>query len=565
MDPSKQNTQISNLGREGSEHTPHPDDLLKKVVRLAADLMDTPYAYFYYRMKNELPRITSYTQPGADDVIEAEKLLQILEGLDETVVLDACLEPALADHPAVAGRPGIRFCATRWVSYEESSQAGICVLDPAQRTDPSDVGLRQIKDLAELALEISKATAASPQLSRQATEGKQGRSDASLAEALQEMAGMLNSSLDLEVILDRMQAMIERVVPHNTAAIILLEKNEAIQVREYGDGKILPNRGISRGYKIEEIPSLRIMRDSREPLVIANTQSSILWIRKPHLDWVQSYLGAPIISNGQVIGFLNLNSAAKDFYNNAHARRLQAFANQAAIALHNARLFKRAQAAATLEERQRLARDLHDAVSQSLWTASIIAEVLPSLWERDQAEGLRSLDRLRRLTQGALAEMRILLLELRPAAMMDASLEVLLGQLAQSTMSRRKMDISLDVNEDCGNRDGPVETCTLEPEVKTGIFRIAQEAFNNIAKHSQARRVVMALRRRNGKVYLEIRDDGLGFDMQNTRADRLGLGIMRERAARIGARLLISSEPGGGTKILIEWPETDLNIEENVA
>jgi GAF domain-containing protein len=114
---------------------------------------------------------------------------------------------------------------------------------------------------------------------------------------------------------------------------------------------------------------------------------------------VRAYLGAPIQLEGEVIGFIHLNSAHPGFFSSTHAERLEAFTDQAAIAIQNARLYEQAQALAALEERQRLARDLHDAVSQTLWTASITADVLPELWKKDRAEGERSLERLRRLTR----------------------------------------------------------------------------------------------------------------------------------------------------------------------
>jgi len=206
---------------------------------------------------------------------------------------------------------------------------------------------------------------------------------------------------------------------------------------------------------------------------------------------------------------------------------------------------QRAQALAVLEERQRLARDLHDAVSQTLWAASIIAEVLPALWNKDQEDGQRSLEHLRRLTQGALAEMRTLLLELRPAALVETKLNDLLLQLAQAMMGREKVTITLDMD------DG----CALPADVQVSIYRIAQEALNNIAKHSQASQVKMTLRSTPTWVNLHIQDNGLGFDPKMISPRQLGLEIMRERAQAIHAQLNISSEIGQGTEIFVEWPD----------
>ena len=240
--------------------------------------------------------------------------------------------------------------------------------------------------------------------------------------------------------------------------------------------------------------------------------------------------------------FINLNSATAGFFTAVHAERLQAFANQAAIAIENARLYEQAQTLAAMEERQRLARDLHDAVSQTLWTANLIADVLPTLWAEDPVNGQASLEKLRMLTTGALAEMRALLLELRPTALVESNLNDLLQQLADAIMSRKKVDITLTI---VGDR------CVLDPDKQVGIYRIAQEALNNIVKHARASRVNMTLECGSQTLTLEIADDGRGFDLENVPAERLGVGIMRERAEAIGAHLTIDSQVGSGTRITV--------------
>ena len=252
----------------------------------------------------------------------------------------------------------------------------------------------------------------------------------------------------------------------------------------------------------------------------------------------------PIQIDGVVLGFINLNSETTDFFTPLHAERLQAFANQAATALQNARLYEQAQELAALEERQRLARDLHDAVSQTLWTATLIADVLPALWAEDPQNGRESLSKLQQLTNGALVEMRTLLLELRPAALAESNLEDLLQQLAASTMSRKKVDIRVQVSGAC---DPP-------PEIKVGVYRIAQEALNNVAKHARAGQVWIDLQCAADALTLTIRDNGRGFQPDRVSPEHLGLGIMRERALAIGAPLEISSAPEHGTTVSVTIP-----------
>ncbi|MCR4392933.1 MAG: histidine kinase [Dehalococcoidales bacterium] len=198
---------------------------------------------------------------------------------------------------------------------------------------------------------------------------------------------------------------------------------------------------------------------------------------------------------------------------------------------------------AALEERNRLARDLHDAVSQTLFSASLIAEVLPRLWERNIGEGKKRLEEIRQLTRGALAEMRTLLLELRPASLKDADLGELLRQLAESINGRVRIPVKVEVN-------GGYE---LPPAVKIAFYRIAQEALNNIAKHSGATTASVVLDYQPQCLQLSIADNGRGFEVENIRAQSLGVGIMRERAREISARLEINSQVNQGTRIAVSW------------
>jgi signal transduction histidine kinase len=207
-------------------------------------------------------------------------------------------------------------------------------------------------------------------------------------------------------------------------------------------------------------------------------------------------------------------------------------------------LFEETQQLAVVQERQRLARDLHDAVTQTLFSASIIAEVLPRLWERDPGEGERRLAEVRELTRGALAEMRTLLLELRPSALADAELGDLLRQLGEATTGRARVPVEVQIE---GTYAG------MPVEVKVALYRIAQEALNNVAKHSGAELATVRLCRGPEQVSLDIADDGRGFDRDTIPPDHLGVGIMRERAEAIGAELTITTEPGQGTEVSVVW------------
>lgn len=208
-------------------------------------------------------------------------------------------------------------------------------------------------------------------------------------------------------------------------------------------------------------------------------------------------------------------------------------------------LAEKAAEEAVTADRTRLARDLHDAVTQTLFSASLTAEVLPDLWEMDVEEAKRSTEELRQLTRGALAEMRTLLLELRPAALTQTRLSDLIKQLCEAFIGRSRLPITMTIE---GERD-------LPPEVQVAFYRIAQESLNNVFKYARAKEVDVSLFMSPAGVHFNVCDNGVGFDMTTRKSTSLGLRIMRERAEAVGAQFSLSSEPGKGTCVEVEWIE----------
>jgi signal transduction histidine kinase len=256
-------------------------------------------------------------------------------------------------------------------------------------------------------------------------------------------------------------------------------------------------------------------------------------------------LAVPLAVQDEARGALTLYYAQPRAFTDEEVGLASAFAAQAALAIENARLQAQARQAAALEERQRLARELHDAVTQTLFSTALIGEVLPELWEVDPAEGRARLEELRRLTRGALAEMRALLVELRPGALTELPLGELLRQLAQATVGRTRLEIGVEVS---GQPDGP-----LPPDVQVALYRIAQEALSNAARHARAGRARVRLDHEPVGLALVVEDDGRGFDPAAVPPGHLGVGIMRERAAAVGAALRVDSAPGAGTRVAVEW------------
>jgi len=156
---------------------------------------------------------------------------------------------------------------------------------------------------------------------------------------------------------------------------------------------------------------------------------------------------------------------------------------------------------------------------------------------------MKRLVEVRQLTRGALAEMRTLLFELRPVAMENAEINELLKHLTDSVTGRARIPVGLEIQG----------ICNFPVEVKIALYRIAQEALNNIAKHSGAGQANVSLTCQEDQAELEVIDNGQGFAIESARSGSLGLGIMRERAAKIGASLDIDSKPGKGTRVTVIW------------
>ncbi|MCP4538072.1 MAG: PAS domain-containing protein [Chloroflexi bacterium] len=194
-------------------------------------------------------------------------------------------------------------------------------------------------------------------------------------------------------------------------------------------------------------------------------------------------------------------------------------------------------------ERNRLAQDLHDAVNQTLFSAAIIAETIPDIWQQDPQRGAQVLAELRLLNQSALSEMRTLLLELRPSALTEKKFGELARYLGKAFSARTQIAVELDIEGDG----------ILPPDVQIAFYRIVQESFNNIAKHAQATQVTVYFDCMPEQAILSISDNGCGFDINYVPAGHLGLDIMRERAAKIGATLEIETQPGRGTFSTLIW------------
>ena len=278
-------------------------------------------------------------------------------------------------------------------------------------------------------------------------------------------------------------------------------------------------------------------------------------IRKdPRFQWwpdahprMSSFLGVPIVSKGKVIAafYLTDKMGAKEF-SQADQQAIEMLAAHAAVAIENARLYERSRELSVIEERNRLARDLHDSVTQTLFSMSLTAEAAVAAIGSDPQAVKDQIENLRELARAAVLEMRSLIFELRPAELESDGLFPTLQK--HIDVVRRVTRREIELREDGYER----QSTAVEKE----LFRIAQEALNNAIKHSQAGRIEIELTLREGRLKLVVSDDGVGFDPsdQQIRSRRLGITVMEERAEQIGGELRIESAAGRGTRVVLEAP-----------
>ncbi len=257
---------------------------------------------------------------------------------------------------------------------------------------------------------------------------------------------------------------------------------------------------------------------------------------------MSSFLGVPIVARGKVAGAFYLTDKPDGFSDDDQAL-IQTFAAHAALAIENARLHERSRELSIVEERNRLARELHDAVAQKLFGVVLAAESGSALLDRDVAAAGAQLRLAGDLAGEAMEELRSVIVHLRPPALEAEGLAVSLAKHVDVLRRAQRRAIDLDVAGDC---PGAIEA---------DVFRIAQEALHNALRHAgEAARVEVRLRCDGGAVVLTVADDGVGFDASEVRSRSLGLTTMSERARDIGGTLDVDSSPGAGTTVRLRVP-----------
>jgi PAS domain S-box-containing protein len=376
-----------------------------------------------------------------------------------------------------------------------------------------------------------------------------------VAEGMREILAMLNSRQSLPEILDFIASQTCRLLRSEAAAILRLEDNVLrIQAAcglepDYVAGVTLrPGEGGAGRAVAARQPV--IMSDLAEAALLTPEHEIPPEPQKSLIERLfreyRAILSVPLIVQGRDYGAITVYYARPRDFSEEDLSLAMGVADQVALAIENARLREQAGQSAALEERGRLARELHDSVTQSLYGVTMYAEAAARLMTSDQgtaaAEYLRD---ARDTAQEALREMRLLIYQLRPPLLEKGGLAVAL-QVRLDAVERRG-GIQAELHIEGQER--------LPPTIQAELHQVAQEALNNALKHAHARKVQVQLHFGEAATCLEVQDDGVGFDLTAAR-DGGGLGIpgMKERVQKIGGRLEIKSAPGQGTKIVVEVP-----------
>jgi nitrate/nitrite-specific signal transduction histidine kinase len=363
-------------------------------------------------------------------------------------------------------------------------------------------------------------------------------------QVINEVGQRIASILSVDELLEEIVHLVKKTLGYYLVGIGLIEGDE-----------IVIRSGAGHFWELRDSDPVRLkvgkegivgwVAQSGESLLVPDVSQEPRYYHLPEASQTRSELVVPLKTKETVIGVLDVQSERLNAFDEQDLTVLESLARQAAIAIENARLYQQAQQLAVMEERTRLARDLHDSVTQSLYGVTLFAEAAGRLLASGDAElAGEHLGELQQTAQEALQEMRLLIFELRPSVLGESGLAAALRARLEAVEGRAGLETTFKAEG---------EDRRLAPEIEEGLYRIAQEALNNVLKHAHARHVTVYLCQNASNVVLEVADDGVGFDPATARHQGgLGLRGIEERAARLGAKLSVQSQPGSGTQVRVE-------------
>jgi signal transduction histidine kinase len=373
---------------------------------------------------------------------------------------------------------------------------------------------------------------------------KMARHRAEQFRVITEVSQRITSILDINELLNQLVKLVQRTFNYYHIEIGLIEGDEV--VFSVGAGELWEKQGFQATpdrLKVGQDGITGWVTASGKPLIVPDVTREPRYIPIQGCR-TQSELTVPIKVKDQIIGVLDVESNHLNDFDETDLEAMTLLANQAGIAIENARLYKQARQLAILEERQRLGRELHDSVTQSLYGINLYSQAAAdhlAVKNYDQVD--KHLREIKETSQESLAEMRLLIYQLRqPMLEKEGLLTALQGRLS-AVEGRAGLKTNLKAEL----------IARLPFEVEEGLYHIAQEALNNILKHAHAKSVTVLLHQHGQVATLEIIDDGIGFDVAHARQEgKMGLSDMEDHATEIGGTLTIDSKPGQGTRIKVD-------------
>jgi PAS domain S-box-containing protein len=376
------------------------------------------------------------------------------------------------------------------------------------------------------------------------------------AETLREATSTLTSTLDHTQVLESILIHLEQVVPYDGACVFFRKEDWLQVVAERGLSPV-QGQAVNHHYPADNVWYQKI-QNTGHPVILIDVKTepdSEMW---NSANQVRGWMGVPLIVQSEVIGCLTLSSQRAAAYGRVEAALAQAFANQATVAIQNARLFdqvrvgrKRLQSLSHRlvevqeTERRHVARELHDEASQALTSLMVGLHLLER--EVDRPEVVAHVGELKQMTNNVLENLHRLAMDLRPASLDHLGLIAALRQYVEAFERQHGLTMQF---ETVG-----LDEERLPPAVETNLYRIVQEALTNVIRHAQASRVDVLLERRGDQVVTIVEDNGIGFEPEAVeQSTHLGLVGMRERAEMLEGTLAVESAAGTGTTIYVEVP-----------
>jgi signal transduction histidine kinase len=421
----------------------------------------------------------------------------------------------------------------QWDSYDDAALSMAAALDAALRW---------------LVIRFSKlySLALNAQLQEQVTLLEQQRMQLERrvreVSALVQSSALITSTLELDSLLSLILEQLAEVVDFDRASIQLLFDGQLRIIA--GKGFAHPENVLGLTFDPRQNDLTGRMLEGETPIVLEDVRDEPGFVADQD-DPTRSWIGVPLKVRNEVIGALALDKKQPSFYDEQDGQTVLAFANQAAIAIENARLYDRNREQEILQERNRLARELHDSLSQSLFSMVLNAEAANLFFDTDQAKARSQIQMLYETANAALKEMRTLIFELRPANLEEEGLAAVLSKHAKLVGDRHGIKILVEVK---GQRRLPLP-------LEKALFRVAQEALNNVVKHAHATEVLVTLSSYENWVTLTVEDNGVGIAKGAPKVNTLGLTSMRERVEQLGGTFEIGPGPGGkGTRVWAKVP-----------